>query len=54
LAQQLCQKVARVLATPKIRQGGTCKISQPKNLVELAVGQEPGIRGDPAAVEFEL
>jgi hypothetical protein len=46
--------VTRVPATPQIRQRRAAQFSQAKNLVELAIGQEPGLRGDLAAVELEL
>ena len=29
------------------------RLSQAKNLIQLAVGQEPGVGGDLAAMEFE-
>ena len=46
--------MARVLATPQVRQRRPGKIGQAENLVQLAVGQEPSIGGDLAAVQFQL
>ena len=54
LAQQPCQKVPRVLAAPQIRSGAAAQISQAKDLVQLPVGQELGVGGYLAAMEFEL
>ena len=54
LAQQARQQVARVLATPQARQRRTSQITQVKNFVQLAIGQEPGVRRDLAAVKFQL
>jgi len=54
LAQQARQQVARVLAAPQVRQGRAAQISQAKDLVQLAVGQEPSVGGDRAAVELAL
>jgi hypothetical protein len=54
LAQQARQQVARVLATPQVRQRRAAQISQAKNLVQLAIGQETSIGGDLAAVELKL
>ncbi len=53
LAQQARQQVARVLATPQVRQRRPAQIGQAESLVQLAVGQEPSVRRDLAAVEFE-
>ncbi len=54
LPQQARQKVARVLAAPQVRQRRPTEVGQAENLVQLAVGQEPSVRGDLAAMEFQL
>ena len=54
LTKQAGQQVARVLAAPQVRQRRAAQISQVKNLVQLAIGQEPSVGGDLATVEFEL
>ena len=38
----------------EVRQRRPTQIGQAENLVQLAVGQEPSVRRDPAAVEFQL
>ena len=54
LAQQAGQHVAGVLATAALRQCGTSQIGQPECIIQFSVGQQSGVRGDPAAVEFQL
>jgi hypothetical protein len=54
LAQQTRQQVARVRATPQVRQRRPTQIGRAENLVQLAVGQEPSIGGDLGPVEFQL
>ena len=54
LAQQAGQQVARVLATAALRQRRTRQIGQPERVVEFAVGEQSGVGGDAAAVEFQL
>ena len=54
MAQQARQEVTRVLASTQIRQHRPAEIGQAENLVQLAIGQEPSIRRDLAAVEFQL
>ncbi len=46
--------MARVRATPQVRQRRPTQIGQAENLVQLAVGQEPSVRRDLAAMEFQL
>ncbi len=43
-----------VLASTQIRQHRPAEIGQAENLVQLAIGQEPSIGGDPATMEFQL
>ena len=52
--QRARQQVARVLATPQVRQRRPAKIGQAKNIVQFPVGQEPSVRGNLAAVELQL
>ena len=54
LAQQARQQVARVLASTQVRQRRPTEVGQAENIVQLAVGQEPSVRRDPAAMEFQL
>ncbi len=53
LPQQARQQVARVLAVPQVRQRRPAEVGQAENIVQLAVGQEPSVRGDLTAVEFQ-
>jgi hypothetical protein len=43
-----------VPAAPQIRESRTRACRQTKRLVQLAIGEQPGIRGDVAAVELQL
>jgi hypothetical protein len=54
LAQQTGWQMPRVLAAPQIRQRRPGNLGQAENIVQLAVGQEASVRGDLAAVKFEL
>jgi len=53
LAQQSCQQVAGVLAAPALRQHRTRQVGQAKRVIELTVGQQPGVGGDPTAMKFQ-
>ena len=44
----------RAVASTQIRQHRPAEIGQAENLVQLAIGQEPSVRRDFAAVEFQL
>ncbi len=46
--------MARVLASTQVRQRRPTQIGHAENLVQLAIGQEPSVGGDLAAVEFQL
>jgi hypothetical protein len=54
LAKQAGQQVTGVLATAALRQHRTRQIGQPERIVQFPVGQQTGVGGDPAAVEFQL
>ena len=41
-------------ASPAIRQNATGEVGQPERVVEFAVGEQAGVGGDAATVEFEL
>ncbi len=42
-----------VPAAAAFRKGITGQIGQPEGVVQLPVGQQPGVGGDPAAVELQ-
>jgi hypothetical protein len=44
----------RVLASTQIRRRHPGDLGQPESFVQLAVGQEPSVRRDLAAMEFQL
>ena len=46
--------MARVLAAAAVEELGDRDLGEPEGVVELAVGEQAAIRGDPGAVEFEL
>jgi hypothetical protein len=46
--------VSRVPATAQIRQSRPRRRRQAERLVQLAIGEQPGIGGDLAAVELQL
>ena len=54
LAKQPAQRVARVLAAAAVEELGDRDIGEPKGIVELTVGEQAAVGGDPGAVEFEL
>jgi hypothetical protein len=54
LPQQPGQDVSHVPAAPQIRHSRPRRRRQIESLVQLAIGEQPGVRGDLAAVEFEL
>ena len=54
LAEQPAQRVARVLATSAVEELGDRDLGEPEALVELTVGEQPAVGGDPGTVEFEL
>ena len=54
LAQQPGQQMAGVRAAAAFRQDVTGQIGQPQRVVEVAVGEQPGVGGDAAAVELQL
>ncbi len=46
--------MTRVLASTQVRQRRAAEVGQAENLVQLAIGQEPSVRGDLAAVELQF
>jgi hypothetical protein len=54
LPQQAEQLVADVLAAPPLGEGRGCRRGEPEGIVQLAVGEQALIEGDPGAVELEL
>ena len=54
LAEQAGQQVPGVLAAAALGQRRASQIGQAERVVQFTVGQQPGIGGDPAAVEFQL
>ncbi len=44
----------RFLASTQIRQCRPGDLGQPESFVQLAVGRDPSVRGDLAAMEFQL
>lgn len=54
LPQQPSQQMPGVPATAAFRQRAAGQIGQPKGVVQLPVGQEPGVRRDAAAVDLQL
>ena len=54
LAEQPAQLVARVLATAAVEELRDRDLGEPQDVVQLTVGEQPAVRGDPGAVEFEL
>src|SRR5262245_1223948 len=53
LPQQTNQRVAAVLARACIGEHLARRHAQPKSVVEFAVGQQPGIRGDNGAAKLQ-
>ena len=54
LAQQAQQPVANVLSTPPLGEGRSGHRGQAEHVVQLAVGEQAAVRGDPRPVELEL
>ena len=54
LAEQPAQLVAGVLATAAVEELRGRHVGEPEGIIELAVGEQPAVRGDLGAVEFEL
>jgi hypothetical protein len=54
LAQQAQQLVANVLSTATLAEGRCGHRGQIEHIVQLAVGEQSAVRGDPRPVEFEL
>ena len=54
LAQQAEQPVADVLAAPALGEGRCGHRGQAEGVVQLAVGEQAAVGGDPGAVELEL
>jgi hypothetical protein len=54
LAEQPDQLVARVPTTAPVEQFSDRHVGEPEGVVELAVGEQAAIGGDPGAVELEL
>ena len=54
LAQQASQYVPSVLAAPALRQRRARQIGEAERVVQFPLGQQAGVGGDPAAVEFQL
>ena len=54
LAKQPAQRVARVLAAAAIEELGDRDLGEPEGVVELTVGEQAAVGGDPGTVEFEL
>jgi hypothetical protein len=46
--------VARVLAASAVEELRDRDLGEPQDVVQLTVGEQPAVRGDPGAVEFEL
>ena len=53
LTQQPRQQVARVLATPPIRQRRAREIGQAEGVVQFTIGEQSGVGGDARTVEFQ-
>jgi hypothetical protein len=53
LAKQTSQQVTGVLPTAALRQRRTRKISEAEHVIKFSMGQDAGIRGDAAAMEFQ-
>ena len=54
LAQQAEQPVADVLAAAALGERRSGHIGQAERVVQLAIGEQPAVGGDPSAVEFQL
>jgi hypothetical protein len=46
--------VARVLAASAVEELRDRDLGEPQNVVQLTVGEQAAVGGDPGAVEFEL
>jgi hypothetical protein len=53
LAQQPRQPVATVLAGACVRQLSSSRVGQAQRVIQLAAGQQPGIRGDRRAAKLQ-
>ncbi len=53
LPQQPCEEMAGVPATAAFRQRAAGQVGQPEGVVQVPVGQQPGVGGDAAAVELQ-
>jgi hypothetical protein len=53
LAQQADQPVAAILASTCIGERVRTRVGQPHRVIQLAIGQQPGIGGDHGATELE-
>ena len=54
LAQQAKQPVANVPSAPTLGKSRRGYRGQAEGVVQLAVGEQPTVRGDPSAMEFQL
>jgi len=54
LAKQSCHRVLAVLAGAWIDELVANHIRQPEGVIELSVGKQSGVGGDPGTVEFKL
>jgi hypothetical protein len=54
LPKQPAQCVARVLAASTVQEFRDRDLGEPESIVELTVGEQPTVGGDPGTVEFEL
>ena len=54
LAKQPAQCVACVLAAAAVQEFRDRDLGEPQDVVELTVGEQPAVGGDPGTVEFKL
>jgi hypothetical protein len=54
LAEQPTQLVAHVLAAAAIEELGDRDLGEPQDVVQLTVGEQATVGGDPCAMEFQL
>jgi hypothetical protein len=54
LPKQTAQLVGRVLAAPAVEELRERDLREPEGIIEVAIGEQAAVRGDPRAVEFKL
>jgi hypothetical protein len=54
LTKQPSQQVPRILASATIGKNASGQIGQANGIVEFAIHKQPSVRGDAAAMEFQL